>query len=76
MLIRFLRYENSERLDSWSGGNEANLQVPRVGDEIIKTMTVSGDDEEGNTYDAVFKVEKVFWLSPTEVDVIIKETIR
>ena len=76
MLIRFLRYENSERLDSWSVGHQANLQVPRIGDEIIKEMTVAGDDEEGNTYDAVFKVERVFWFSPTVVDVMIKETIR
>jgi hypothetical protein len=73
MNIRFLRWENSQDLGSWSGGPAANLQIPRVGDEIIKIMNVPNDDEEGNTYEAVFKVEKVVWLGLDEVNIIIRE---
>jgi len=74
MLIRFLRYESSEeRLGSWSGGPEANIQVPRVGDDILIVMNVPDDDEEGNTYNAVFEVKKVIWVGLNMVDVILRE---
>lgn len=77
MLIRFLKSENSERLDSWSDGPEANLHVPRVGDEIIKTMTVPADGEKGkNVYYATFRVERVIWNDFNLVDVMVKETVE
>jgi hypothetical protein len=75
MLIRFLKSENSERLDSWSGGTEANLHVPRVGD-IIKIVRRVAGAVKMKPYDAFFRVERVIWDGSNIVDVILRETVE
>ena len=76
MIVRFLRYENSERIDAWSADPEFNLQVPRVGDEVESVTTTPGNATEGkNVCTTVFLVKRVIWNSRSVVTVMIQERI-
>lgn len=76
MLIQFLRYENSERIDAWSSDARStrDLQVPRVGDEIEKVITTPGNATEGkNVRTTVFLVKKVIWNSRSVITIMLLE---